>query len=44
MDTFFDEKNKPTTMQLVGGLAVTALTIFAIVYVTGRAWKKSQTA
>jgi hypothetical protein len=44
MDTFFDEKNKPTTMQLVGGLAVTAITVFAAVYLVGRAWKKSQTA
>lgn len=43
MDTFFDSKNKPNTMQTISGLAIGALTIFAVVYVVGRAWKKSQT-
>lgn len=45
MDTFFNQNDKKaTTKQVVVGLAVSAITIFAVVYLAGKAWKKSQTA
>jgi hypothetical protein len=46
MGTFYDEKDnsmKYTTANLVY-IGVSALAIFGVVYLVGRAWKKSQTA
>lgn len=44
MDNFYDEK-KPITINTnnLVYIGVTALVLFGIVYVVGRAWKKSQT-
>jgi hypothetical protein len=44
MDTFYDEKDKSTTTDKLIYVGVTALVVFGLVYVVGRAWKKSQTA
>ena len=45
MENFYDEKKSTTlnTNNLVY-IGVTALMLFGLVYVVGRAWKKSQTA
>ena len=44
MDNFYnDTKNQSTTSNLVY-IGVTAVVVFGLVYVVGRAWKKSQTA
>lgn len=46
METFYDEKDnsmKYTTTNLVY-IGVSALVIFGVVYLVGRAWKKSQIA
>lgn len=42
MDIFTDENKKPSTMQTVGALAVTAAVLFGVVYLMGKAWKTSQ--
>jgi hypothetical protein len=44
MENFYDEKNKPNTTSTVVSIGVTALVVFGMVYLVGRAWKKSQTA
>ena len=44
MDNFYSDNQKPTTMQSVGALAVTAAVLFGVVYLVGRAWKSSQQA
>jgi hypothetical protein len=44
MDTFFDGNKKPTTMQTIGALSISVITLFVVVYVVGKAWKSSQNA
>jgi len=44
MDNFYDETKKPTVTSNLVYIGVTALVVFGLVYVVGRAWKKSQTA
>ena len=44
MDNFYDETKKSTTTSSLVYIGVTALVVFGLVYVVGRAWKKSQTA
>jgi hypothetical protein len=44
MDNFYDNQNKPTTTEKLVYVGVSALAIFGLVYLVGRAWKKSQTA
>lgn len=44
MENFYDEKNNSTTTGKLAYIGVTALVVFGLVYVVGRAWKKSQTA
>jgi hypothetical protein len=44
MDNFYDEKNNSTTTSKLVYVGVSALLVFGLVYVVGRAWKKSQTA
>lgn len=43
MDTFYDEK-KPTATSNLVYIGVTALVVFGLVYVVGKAWKVSQKA
>jgi hypothetical protein len=43
MDNFYDEKKPITTSTLVT-VGVSALVVFGLVYVIGRAWKTSQKA
>lgn len=44
MDTFYDEKKQDTMTSNLVYIGVTALVVFGIVYVVGRAWKTSQKA
>lgn len=44
MDNFYDDTKKPTVTSNLVYFGVTALVVFGLVYVVGRAWKKSQTA
>lgn len=45
MEGFYDnsKKNETTTSKLVY-IGVSAVVLFGVVYLVGRAWKKSQTA
>ena len=43
MDNFYDENKKSSTTSNLVYIGVSALVIFGLVYVVGRAWKKSQT-
>ena len=43
MGSFYDEKEPTTTSNLVY-IGVTALVVFGLVYVVGKAWKVSQKA
>jgi hypothetical protein len=44
MDNFYDDNKKPSTTSNLVYIGVSALVLFGLVYVAGRAWKKSQTA
>lgn len=44
MDNFYDEKNKSNLTENLVFIGVSALAVFGLVYLVGRAWKKSQTA
>ena len=44
MGEFYDESNKPSTTSNLVYIGVTALVIFGLVYVVGKAWKTSQKA
>ncbi len=44
MDNFFSTDNKQTTTQYVVGVGTGLVVLFAVVWVVGRAWKKSQNA
>ncbi len=44
MNNFYDETEKPSATSNLVYIGVTALVVFGLVYVVGRAWKKSQTA
>jgi hypothetical protein len=44
MDNFYDDNKKPSTTSNLVYIGVSLLAVFGIVYVVGRAWKKSQTA
>ena len=44
MDTFYDNEKKPSTTSILVYIGVTALVIFGLVYVVGKAWKTSQKA
>ena len=44
MDNFYDDNNKPSTKDTLIYLGVSAVVVFGVVYLVGRAWKKSQTA
>lgn len=43
MDTFYDEKKDSRTSDIIY-IGLTALMVFGLVYVAGRAWKSSQSA
>ena len=44
MDNFYEDNKKPSTTSNLVYIGVTAVVVFGLVYVVGRAWKKSQTA
>lgn len=44
MDNFYEDNKKPNTTGNLVYIGVSAIVIFGLVYVVGRAWKKSQTA
>jgi hypothetical protein len=44
MGKFYDEKDNSITTNNLVYIGVSALAIFGVVYLVGRAWKKSQTA
>lgn len=44
MDNFFSTDNKQTTTQYVVGVGTGLVVLFAVVWVVGKAWKKSQNA
>ena len=44
MDNFYDNEKKPSATSNLVYIGVSALVLFGVVYLVGRAWKKSQTA
>jgi hypothetical protein len=44
MDNFYDDNKKSTTTSNLVYIGVSAVVVFGLVYLVGRAWKKSQTA
>jgi hypothetical protein len=44
MDNFYDNEKKPSTTSNLVYIGVTALVVFGLVYVVGKAWKTSQKA
>lgn len=44
MDNFYDETKKSSTTNNLVYIGVSAVVLFGVVYLVGRAWKKSQTA
>lgn len=44
MDKFFNTDDKQTTTQYVVGVGTGLAVLFAVVWVVGKAWKKSQKA
>lgn len=42
MDNFFSTDNKQTTTQYIVGVGTGLAVLFAVVWVVGKAWKKSQ--
>jgi hypothetical protein len=44
MGNFYEDNKKPSTGSNLVYIGVSALVVFGLVYVVGRAWKKSQTA
>jgi hypothetical protein len=44
MDNFYEDNKKPSTTSNLVYIGVSALVLFGVVYLVGRAWKKSQTA
>ena len=42
MDNFYDNEKKPSTTSNLVYIGVTALVVFGLVYVVGKAWKTSQ--
>jgi hypothetical protein len=44
MGEFYDDTDKPSTTSNLVYIGVSALVVFGLVYLVGRAWKKSQTA
>jgi hypothetical protein len=44
MDIFYDDNKKPSTVSNLVYIGTSALVVFGLVYLVGRAWKKSQTA
>ena len=44
MDNFYDDNKKSTTTSNLLYIGVSAVVVFGLVYLVGRAWKKSQTA
>jgi hypothetical protein len=42
MENFYNTDKKQTTTQYVLGVGTGLLVLFAVVYVVGKAWKKSQ--
>jgi hypothetical protein len=44
MGNFYEDNKKPSATSNLVYIGVSALVVFGLVYVVGRAWKKSQTA
>lgn len=44
MDKFFSTDDKQTTTQYIVGVGTGLAVLFAVVWVVGKAWKKSQKA
>jgi hypothetical protein len=44
MENFYEDNKKPSTTSNLVYIGVSALVLFGVVYLVGRAWKKSQTA
>jgi len=44
MDNFYDNQKKASTTDKLIYIGVSAVVVFGLVYLVGRAWKKSQTA
>jgi hypothetical protein len=44
MGEFYDENQKPSVTSNLVYIGVSAVVVFGLVYLVGRAWKKSQTA
>lgn len=44
MDNFYDDTKKPSVTGNLVYIGVSAVVVFGLVYLVGRAWKKSQTA
>lgn len=42
MENFYNTEKKQSTTQYVLGVGTGLLVLFAVVYVVGKAWKKSQ--
>lgn len=42
MENFYNTDNKQTTTQYVVGVGTGLVVLFAVVWVVGKAWKKSQ--
>ena len=42
MDNFYNTEKKQTTTQYVLGVGTGLVVLFAVVWVVGKAWKKSQ--
>ena len=42
MENFYNTEKKQSTTQYVIGVGTGLLVLFAVVYVVGKAWKKSQ--
>ena len=44
MENFYEDNKKPSTTSNLVYIGVSAVVLFGVVYLVGRAWKKSQTA
>lgn len=44
MGEFYDDTNKPSATSNLVYIGVSAVVVFGLVYLVGRAWKKSQIA
>jgi hypothetical protein len=43
MDNFYNDKKEPSMTSNLVYIGVSAVVVFGLVYLVGRAWKKSQT-